>query len=197
MSQTNFSKLSRALRLPACVALLILCASLGFAQEQYGSLRGNVKDANGAAVPGATVTASSATSVRPVETTADDDGNYNLRNLLPGIYTVTASQQGFSTVKASNVTVQLGQDLSLELVLPVGDIAATVDITDTSEAIDVTTSRTVTNISEQMISTTPKGRTFESILKVAPGVRNEPKAGNEGVGGISIDGASGAENAFR
>jgi hypothetical protein len=196
VSQTNFYKLSRVLRLPLCFALLILCASLGFAQEQYGSLRGTVKDANGAAVPGATVTATSTTAVRPVETTADNDGNYFFRNLLPGVYSITASQQGFSTVKADNVTVQLGQELSLELVLPVGDIAATVNITDTSEAIDVTSSRTVTNISEQMISTTPKGRTFESILKVAPGVRNEPKAGNEGVGGISIDGASGAENAF-
>ena len=196
MSQTKFYKLSRVLRLPAVFALLILCASLGFAQEQYGSLRGTVKDANGAAVPGATVTATSPTTVRPVETTADNDGNYNFRNLLPGVYTITASQAGFSTVKAENVTVQLGQDLSLELVLPVGDVSATVDITDTSEAIDVTSSRTVTNINEQFIDRTPKGRTFESILKVSPGTRQEPKAGNEGVGGISIDGASGAENAF-
>jgi hypothetical protein len=196
VSQTKFYKLSRVLRLPAVFALLVLCASLGFAQEQYGSLRGTVKDANGAAVPGATVKATSPTTVRPVETTADNDGNYNFRNLLPGVYTITASQSGFSTVKAENVTVQLGQDLSLDLVLPVGDVSATVDITDTSEAIDVTSSRTVTNINEQFIDRTPKGRTFESILKVSPGTRQEPKAGNEGVGGISIDGASGAENAF-
>lgn len=196
MSQTKFYKLSRALKVIFFAALLMLGSSVAFSQERFGSLRGNVNDANGAAVPGATVTVSGPTLVRPLEVVADSDGAYIFSSLPSGVYTVTASQQGFSTVKTDNVGVQLGREISLNLTLPVGDVAATVDITDTSEAIDVTSSKTVTNITEDFIDRTPKGRGFDSILKVAPGVRPEPKAGNEGVGGISVDGASGAENSF-
>jgi hypothetical protein len=179
-----------------CVALLVLGAPIAFSQETTGAIRGSVKDERGAAVPGATVTASGGAIVRPIETTTDGQGAYIFPRLPSGIYTITASQSGFTTGKVENVNLQLGRELSLDLTLTVGNVAETVTITSGGEAIDVTSSKTITNIDEEFIDRTPKGRGFDSILKVAPGVRAEPKAGNTGVGGISVDGASGAENAF-
>jgi hypothetical protein len=176
--------------------VLAFCAPLVMSQESTGSIRGTVTDQKGGAVAGATVTANSPALVRPVEVTSDGNGKYIFGSLPAGTYTVSASQAGFSNVQKDDIQLQLGRELSLDLALPVGGVTETVNVTAGTEAIDVTSSKTVTNIGEERINLTPKGRGFESILKLAPGVRQEPKAGNEGVGGISVDGASGAENAF-
>jgi outer membrane receptor protein involved in Fe transport len=194
---TLTGKLTGTLKLILFVALLATCAPLATAQEVTGSIRGTVKDSTGAVVQGATVTATSPSLVRPIEVTTDENGAYFFGRLPSGIYSISAGQTGFSTVKQDNINVQLGRELSLDLALAAGGVSEVVDVTATgSEAIDITSSKTVTNISEQFIENSPKGRNVHSILKVAPGVRFEPKAGNEGVGGISIDGASGAENAY-
>src|SRR5205823_6989214 len=54
-------------------------------------------------------------------------------------------------------------------------------------------SRISTNITKETFSSLPTGRSFNSILAMAPGVRMESKAGG---GGVQVDGASGSENAF-
>ncbi len=198
MAHTKFRGMLRNTLKPLlCVALLAIFASVASAQEVTGSIRGTVKDPTGAVIPGATVTATSPSLVRPIEVTTDDSGVYFFGRLPSGIYSITAAQSGFSTVKKDDVNVQLGRELSLDLGLTAGGVSEVVDVTATSgDAIDISSSKTVTNISEEFIDKTPKGRNVHSILRVAPGVRFEPKAGNEGVGGISIDGASGAENAY-
>ena len=196
MDQVLIGKAEGALKLLLCVALIVICAPIIFAQEITGSIQGTVKDPTGAAVAGATVTANSPALVRPIETTTDSEGRYIFSTLRAGVYTITASQTGFSTVKKEDINLQLGRELSLDLTLSVGNVAETVTVSSAAEAIDVTSSKNITNISEDFIDRTPKGRTFNTILQVAPGVRAEPKAGNEGVGGISVGGASGAENVF-
>ena len=62
--------------------------------------------------------------------------------------------------------------------------------------LDVASARTTTTISAKLIEQLPRGRTFNTLLQVAPGVRAEPKAGSAGVGGYQFDGASGSENVF-
>src|SRR5262245_58053920 len=190
------SALRNSLSLLCCALALALAAPLAFSQENSGSIQGVVKDETGAAIPGAKVTASSPVLVRPIEVVTDSAGSYIFPKLPVGIYSVTASQNGFKTAKKDDISLQLGKELTLELALPAGNVAEQVNITATSEALDVTSSRTATNLTEKFIENTPKGRNFHSILSAAPGVRPEPKAGNEGVGGIQVDGASGAENAF-
>ncbi|MEP7342513.1 MAG: TonB-dependent receptor [Acidobacteriota bacterium] len=188
--------LKSSLSLLCCAILLTLAAPLAFSQENTGSIRGEVKDQTGAAIPGARVTVTSPALVRPLEVTSDNTGAYNFPKLPAGIYSITASQNGFKTVKSEDISVQLGRELTLELSLPTGAVTEQVNISAASEALDVTSSRTATNLTEQFIDNSPRGRNFHSILKAAPGVRPEPKGGNEGVGGIQVDGASGAENAF-
>lgn len=192
----SISVLKSALRLAGLGLVLALATTFAFAQENTGSLRGMVKDQAGAAIPGARVIASSSALVRSLEVVTDGEGAYNFPRLPSGIYTVTANLTGFKTVKKDDISVQLGKELTLELVLPTGNVSEEVNISASSEALDITSTRTATNLTEQFIDNTPRGRNFHSILKAAPGVRPEPKGGNEGVGGIQVDGASGAENAF-
>ena len=183
-----------------CSMLLLLTFALAplavVAQENTGSVQGYVKDPTGAVVPGAKVVATSPTTVRPIEVTTDDAGFYIFPKLPAGVYTISASQSGFKTVNKEQISVTLGKELSLDIELPAGQVSESVTVTASEEAIDVTSSKTATNITEEFIDKTPRGRNFHTILQVAPGVRPEPKAGSAGVGGFQIDGASGSENTF-
>ena len=188
----------------------VLASTAVFAQENSGSIQGTIKDQKGAAIAGAEVTATSPSLVRPQTTTTDNQGGYVFRNLPVGIYTVQASQAGFSTVKKDEIGLRLGSELRLDLEMPVGGVAGSVTVTSEAEAIDVTSSKTATNITERFIDNTPKGRSFNSLLTVAPGVIFDTRAGSSGggvtgtsgnnpgggVGGYSVNGASGSENAF-
>ena len=192
------------------LAFLVGTAVSVSAQENSGSILGTVKDEKGAAIVGAEVTATSPSLVRNQTTTTDSQGAYVFTTLPPGLYSVTAAASGFSTAKKEGINVVVGTQLRLDLALPVGGVAGSVTVTSNAEAIDVTTSKTATNITERFIETTPKGRNFNSILTVAPGVVYDTRAGSSGggasgtsgnnpgggVGGYSVNGASGSENAF-
>ena len=198
-----------------CMVFLGLCimASLAIvatAQENFGTIQGTIKDPKGAAIVGAEVTATSPALVRPQTTVTDGEGNYSFKTLPAGLYTITASATGFTPTKKEGINVVVGSQLRLDLDLPIGGASATVTVTSTNEAIDISTSKTATNITERFIETTPKGRGFNSILTVAPGVIFDSRSGSigggasgtsgnnpgGGVGGYSVNGASGSENAF-
>ena len=83
---------------PALLALAILAHALPSpAQTGDGSIRGYVKDEQGAVLPGVTVTAHSPALLSPVTAVSDAGGYYRLLNLPPGTYAVTAELAGFST----------------------------------------------------------------------------------------------------
>ena len=95
------------------VLALLAVASLAtafpaFAQTGDGSLRGYVKDEQGAVLPGVTVTALSPALIAPVAGITDSGGYYRLLNLPPGTYAVTAELAGFSTYRREGVIMRAG-----------------------------------------------------------------------------------------
>ncbi|HKX32210.1 MAG TPA: carboxypeptidase regulatory-like domain-containing protein [Blastocatellia bacterium] len=178
------------------ILMIAMWAVVGFGQENSGSIQGTVKDTTGAAIPGVKVLVTGPSLVRPLETTSDKEGNYVFPKIPSGVYTVTISNAGFKTMKTEDVQVMLGQAAKIDVALSAGDVAESVTVTTGTELIDVTSSKVATNITEQFMDSTPKGRNFDSLLIVAPGVRSEPKSGSFGVGGFQINGASGSENTF-
>jgi hypothetical protein len=180
------------------------------AQENTGSIKGTIKDPTGAAIAGAKVTVSSPTLVRPIEVTTDQEGLYRFAKLPAGVYTISTSQTGFKTVKNEDIRITLGSDLTLDITLSTGSVTESVTVSASAEAIDVSSSKSATNITETFIDNTPKGRTFNTLLQAAPGVIFDPRAGSMGggatgtsgnspgggVGGYTVNGASGSENQF-
>src|ERR1044071_3954466 len=152
-------------------------------QEISGNIEGTLKDPSGAVIPNATITA--ANPQRTFTTKTNDDGVYRFNNLQPGLYTVTASGTGFGSVKRDDVSVELGRTLQVNFELkPVG-AGETVTVTESDEPIvDVSSTKTATNITQQEINVLPKTLNFASVIRVAPGTRDESKAG-----GFQIDGA--------
>src|SRR4029077_15090651 len=94
--------------LGAAVLVLLACAS-AFAQQTTGTITGRVVDQQGAAVPGATVTAKSPTTGVTRTETSDSEGVYRLAALPVGIYEVTAELSGFTTVAKKDIEVNVAQ----------------------------------------------------------------------------------------
>ena len=94
-----------------------------FAQQETGQITGTVTDPNGAAVQGATVTAKNTGTQAERTATTNDQGFYQITNLQPGVYDVTANAQGFQPgTQRAQVTV--GGRLSLDVPLGIAAVSA-------------------------------------------------------------------------
>jgi hypothetical protein len=176
-----FRSTSRALALGIVLALTIaspLMQRTSYAQETTGGLQGTVKDANGAVVPKATVELTSPSLVGEKTLRTDGTGYYRFANIPPGVYTVTVKVEGFATLKREGVTIEVGHLPTLDLALRVGSASTVVEVSAEAPLIDVTTTRTMTNITDDVIAEVPHGRTFQSVIQFAPSARNEPLAGS-------------------
>ncbi len=140
----------------ALVSLLTIGAIFAQAQSTAADLTGTVTDANGAIVPGATVTAKSdATSI--VRTSvANDNGEYKLLGLPPGAYRITAESKGFKKTVISPVTVTIGQAVELTIKLETGEVGVTVDVSGSDvELVEIGKTSVGSTIDQQKIASLP------------------------------------------
>ena len=94
----------RSRALSFVLALVCLCwAAAAFAQSATGTITGTVVDGTGAALPGATVNATEATTgtVRTVIT--DEAGLFRFAALNPGRYALTVELASFSTLNVADI----------------------------------------------------------------------------------------------
>ncbi|MBX9603726.1 MAG: TonB-dependent receptor [Bryobacteraceae bacterium] len=189
-------EISTKRRILASMLVLALLALPAPAQESTGAVSGVVTDASGAAIPGAKIVVTGPRLPKGLETTTDGAGNYAFVSLPVGVYSISVSATGFQTTRQAELEVRLGSQVNFSPKLNVGQMAEVVEVTAAANQIDTASSRTVTSLQSSQMLNLPTGRTFNSILAIAPGVRSEVKGGNAGVGGFSVDGASGSENTF-
>jgi hypothetical protein len=113
-------------------------------------------------------------------------------DLAPGRYTVKFELSGFSSAERNDVLVLLGRELELNTQLNVGAQTETVQVRgEASPLVDQRSTLIAHNVTAEEFDRLPKGRSFQSIALSAPSVNQ-----GEVEGGIQVNGASGAENAF-
>jgi hypothetical protein len=171
--------------------VLLLVAAPAAAQEQRGSVEGTIKDASGAVLPGVTIEARSPALVGVAVAVSDERGLYRFPALAPGRYEISAALPGFQTGRQSNVVLELGQILKVDLTLAVAGVAETVQVKGEAPLIDVKQNAAGANVSQEVIDRIPKGRDFTTLVTSAPGINDESR--NRG---LQIDGGSGADNRF-
>src|SRR5215467_3221888 len=103
MSQGVPIMMDRMLLRTALIALF--ATAVTFAQTTTATVSGVIRDATGAIVPGAKITASSTLTGGSRETTTDEEGRYSITNLGPGQYDIRAERAGFQTAVQSGVTL--------------------------------------------------------------------------------------------
>lgn len=110
-----------------------------------GAIRGIIKDAVGAVVPGVVVTAVTANDGEEFSAVSDSEGVYLIENLPSGNYKVsTAAGSGFSTTTLENVPVRAKSITEADLELQVSGATMTVDVSAGVSAIDTTDSKMMT-----------------------------------------------------
>jgi carboxypeptidase family protein len=150
-----------------------LCAtpSAASAQAVSGTLLGNITDTSGAAVPGATITATEVDTNVTRTAASNEAGYYIFTSLLNGRYAVSAELQGFKKVVRQNVKVDVNTTIRVDLTLEVG--AVTEAVTVAAETPVLQTDRTDTGrvIESKLIAELPLtfNRNFQSILITVPG----------------------------
>src|SRR2546423_10949568 len=144
--------LSASIRLIFLCAATFICASAAFAQAQSNAadLRGVVRDPQGAVVVGATVTARNVSTEFTRTATTGSDGSYQIVQLPPGEYEVTAEAATFSKAVLPNVTLTVGQRADLDIPLQLGAVGASVTIEGANTDVVETSRTAVANTIEEV-----------------------------------------------
>ncbi len=176
-------------RLWFAVVLLVLFSIYAFGQTQNGQISGTIRDATGAVVSGAKVTAKSVNTGFTRETTTNASGIYTVPSLKPDTYDVTVEASGFRKY-ARRVEVAVGSQNEVSAELAVGATATTVEVSALGEAVNVNTE---TQTLSQVITSedlkdfpTDATRNPYALVGSATGV-TEDTASNRGAG-YSING---------
>ncbi len=152
------SRLNGSFQVPCLLLLLLLCAPVAFGQAQSNAadIQGTVRDATGAVVANATVTARNPGTNFSRSVTTNDEGSYRIINVPPGDYDVTVEATNFKKAVLPKVTVTVGQAAALDVTLEPGQISESVTISDTTSSIVEPEKTAVsTTIDQQRINNLP------------------------------------------
>jgi hypothetical protein len=159
------------LRPVACVLVLLGVSGMAMAQvSSSASIRGAIKDPNGAVIARSNVTLINNQTKSELKATSNGEGIFNFPLVQPGLYTLRIESAGFKSYEETNVDVKPADTLGLEIVLEVGAATETITVqaqaelqTETGAHEDTLTSKQIDNLS--MIS-----RSSLELLRILPGV---------------------------
>jgi Carboxypeptidase regulatory-like domain/TonB dependent receptor len=156
--------------LAVVLGVLLLCVP-AFSQGSDGRIVGTITDSNGGAVTGATVIVLDVARGTTRTLVADDSGAYSAPNLLPGQYKVRAEFKGFKVTERQNITLEVGQEIRIDLTLQPGEQAQTITVTEEIPLVETTNAELGGTIQSAVINDLPlNGRNFENLLTLRPGV---------------------------
>src|SRR5438067_3472744 len=157
--------------LASVVLLLILSATL-CAQLPTATVNGTVTDPQGAAVVGARIIVTNKATGVSRETTSGADGRYALPGLAPGDYVERVSAAGFATSEATDLHLDVGRAVTLDVPLKVAKVGEVVTVTGGELAIDTTQSEVQGTVESGTIESIPlNGRNFLELAFLIPGNR--------------------------
>jgi hypothetical protein len=170
MKTENNKKYSLLIRL-TCLAVVLSCAQVVAAQAGRGGISGTVSDASGAIVPGASVSATNDSTGAKLTTVTTAAGIYTFVSLAPGLYEVTASAKGFSTVVQTGISVTIDQVSAVNFALAVGAVSQVVTVTGTSGLMDTSNSTVGQLIGTATIDRVPLlTRNVYDLIQLSAGV---------------------------
>jgi hypothetical protein len=187
----RFFRIAAALLAALCVTTALMAQSSG----TTGSLFGSVKDTEGKALPGVTVSITSPSLQGTRTSTTNVTGDYNFPLLPPGTYRVEAALSGFEPQIRDTVVVSLNKATKVNVAMSLSKVTETITVTGNTEVIDPTQANTQVNLKEDFLkyaSVGQAGRSYQDAMEVIPGVADQVGAG----GNPSVFGANLGQNAY-
>ena len=186
----------RAWMLIVVVALAGFVSIQAVAQEASSGINGTVTDAGQGVVPRAQVTARNTGTNLTASAMSNPNGFFEFPNLPPGRYTLTVTAPGFQTTSSTAFSILTGQRARVDMVLQVGTVTSTVDVSASTTQLVNTTSNDLGNTVEPIkIQNLPLNqRNFFALIALQPGVNASTNTSQTNRGGFEVNGAPGLSN---
>src|SRR5262245_14573647 len=145
----------RVLQMFCSLLLVIAASSVAIRGQSYqGGLRGAVRDAAGAIVPGVDLALINEETNTTRSAVTNGDGEYAFANVLPGLYTLTVTRGGYKKYEHKNVRIGTQEFITLDVKLEVGQ---------TTESITISGEAAVLESSNPSIATTLETRALQEL----------------------------------
>jgi hypothetical protein len=141
------------------------------ALAQVGQINGAITDKTGALIPGATVKAVETATGLSRDTVTGADGRYIITALRPASYDVTAELAGFQSSLRKGLLLQANENLTVNFVLELGNLAETITVAGVSPTVDTTSSAISEVVDSKRIVELPlNGRDAATLSTLVPGM---------------------------
>src|SRR5215510_6548137 len=197
-----YQKLVRAL-----IALTLVCLAtfeaLAQADVSSATVRGTVTDAQGAAIPNATINVKDLDQGTVRTGSTDSNGEFQVRLVRPGRHDITVDARGFTQHLLKDTQLTVGQTASFDIKLQVEGVKTEVVVTASTQLIEVERTQQANTIEQRQVENLSNvSRDFQSYVYTLPGVSssNAPRAQLAGritafvTSGFSIGGSNGRNN---
>jgi hypothetical protein len=175
--------MGRAPRIASALAAAVLSLPATAASQGTSSatIAGVVKDSSGAVLPGVTVEAASPALIEKVRTTVTDErGQYRLPELPPGVYVVTFTLPGFSTLKREGLELRTNFTAQIDVELTVSQLQETITVSGATPLVDVQAVTQQRTVSREQLDTVPTAKSVLGIAALIPAVVEPPNAQDVG-----------------
>jgi Carboxypeptidase regulatory-like domain/TonB-dependent Receptor Plug Domain len=182
---------------------LIVCeltTGLGDAAIPTGTILGIITDSSGAVVPGAAITVTHQGTGASRSMTTDEAGHYNFPLLGVGTYTLKVEKEGFKTFRQKEIVLQVDQNLTVSVVLQLGEVTQEVTVEGTTAGVDLVKATVVEVVDQRRIVDLPlNGRDPLQLQSLMPGVVLDQTSIGHGQGqheGLVVNGNRPASNYY-
>ena len=164
------------------VSFLLLLPAAASAQS---SITGVVRDTSGAVLPGVTVEASGPALIEGSRTAVtDNQGAYRIVDLRPGVYTVSFTLSGFSTLKREGLDLPAEFTATVNGELTVGALEETITVSGEAPTVDLRSSRAQVQFAQETLQSLPGTGRLATLSAIIPGATLR-RENDRGVGGLS------------
>lgn len=175
---------------------LLACACVS-AYGQDAQIQGRVSDSGGAVIPKAIVRVVDQQTNTEHETATNGAGQYAVAGLTPSQYKVFVSAPGFVATVSDAITLNVGQNATLDFALKVGSTSSEVVVNGSDTVINTSDASVSTVVDREFVRDMPlNGRSFQSLVMLAPGVVTSTPQGDDD-GGFSVNGQRTNSNRWR
>jgi hypothetical protein len=147
------------------------------AQFDVGSLVGTIRDQSGAAVAGASITATNTATNIESSATSNGSGDYEIPSLHVGVYTISAKATNYAEAVAQNIAISVGSRQRIDLELKVGETQSSVEVSDVTLQLETDSSQRGQTITQYQTAALPLvSRNYSDLLALVTGSRQAPTA---------------------
>lgn len=165
--------LRKRIGVAALAAIFAVCGAASLrSQETRATVRGEIQDPNGAAVPSAKVTATNTGTGVATTVNSSADGTYTIPFLIPGTYVISADAQGFKTAQQTNLILHVGDKVEVNLSMQLGQVTEVVTVSDTPPLLETGSATRGELIDSQRVAMLPLvGRNPFMLAQLVTGVQ--------------------------